>query len=137
MALLAGVCYAFNNFFLGQLSHHGLVAVIYVNIPAFFLFVIVYIANLIRNKYIHGFYWSREISIFFKEQDNSVDWSIIFGVMMMSLMKFCAFCMVVLTFNFASKAGMNLGIITVIFNFCCVTDSIVFYYIFKEKLTKA
>lgn len=32
---------------------------------------------------------------------------------------------------------MNLGIITVIFNFCCVTDSIVFYYIFKEKLTKA
>lgn len=31
---------------------------------------------------------------------------------------------------------MNLGIITVIFNFCCITDSIVFYFCFNERLSK-
>ena len=66
LALMAGICYAFNNFFLGQLSHHGLVAVIYVNIPSFFLFMIVYGVNLARNKLLHGFYWCKEVSIFFR-----------------------------------------------------------------------
>jgi len=32
---------------------------------------------------------------------------------------------------------MNLGIITVIFNFCCITDSVVFYFVFNEKLSKS
>lgn len=137
LALLAGVCYAFNNFFLGQLSHHGLVAVIYVNIPSFFLFLAVYAVNLIRNKIVHGFFWRKEVSIFFKEEDESLDYSILLGVVMMSFFKFVAFCLVVLTFNYASMAGMNLGIITVIFNFCCITDSIVFYFFFNEKLSKA
>ena len=97
----------------------------------------VYGINMIRNKLIHGFYWSREISIFFKEEDNSIDWSIILGVVMMSFCKFCGFCLVVLTFNYATRAGMNLGIITVIFNFCCITDSVVFYFVFNEKLSRA
>jgi len=137
LALLAGICYAFNNFFLGQLSHHGLVAVIYVNIPSFFLFMVVYGVNFIRNKLVHGFYWSREISIFFKEEDNSLDWSVVLGVFLMSFCKFCGFCLVVMTFHYATLAGLNLGIITVIFNFCCITDSVVFYFVFKEKLSRA
>lgn len=137
LALLAGICYAFNNFFLGQLSHHGFVAVIYVNIPSFFLFMVVYVANFIRNKIYHGFFWSREVSIFFKEEDNTLDWSIVLGVFLMSFCKFCGFCLVVQTFHYATAAGMNLGIITVIFNFCCITDSVVFYFFFNEKLSKA
>ncbi|CDW86818.1 UNKNOWN [Stylonychia lemnae] len=136
LALLAGICYAFNNFFLGQLSHHGFTAVIYVNIPSFCLFVVVYGVNLIRNKVIHGFFWCREVSIFFKEEDDTLDKSIVLGVCMMSLCKFFGFYMVVQTFNYATLAGMNLGIITVIFNFCCITDSIVFYFFFQEKLSK-
>lgn len=134
---MAGICYAFNNFFLGQLSHHGLVAVIYVNIPSFFLFMIVYGVNLIRNKFLHGFFWCKEVSIFFKEEDNTFDWSVLLGAVLMSLSKFCGFCLVVMTFLYANAAGMNLGIITVIFNFCCITDSVVFYFVFKEKLSRA
>ena len=136
MALLAGICYAFNNFFLGQLAHHGLVAVIYVNIPSFLLFMLVYAANLLRNKYYYGFYWSRETSIFFREADNSLDWSVVLGVVLMSFCKLCGFCLVVITFHYANAAGMNLGIITVIFNFCCITDSVVFYFVFNEKLSR-
>lgn len=109
----------------------------YVNIPSFILFMGVYSINLIRNKVLHGFFWSREISIFFKEEDNSIDWVNIGGVFLMSFCKFCGFCLVVITFNYATAAGMNLGIITVIFNFCCITDSVVFYFIFKEKLSRA
>ncbi len=135
--MLAGICYAFNNFFLGQLSHHGLVAVIYVNIPSFFLFMAVYAINLIRNKYMYGFFWCREVSIFFKPEDKSFDWTIIGGALLMSFCKFCGFCLVVLTFHYANAAGMNLGIITVIFNFCCITDSVVFYFVFNEKLSKS
>jgi hypothetical protein len=86
---------------------------------------------------IHGFFWCREVSIFFREEDNSFDWSILLGVILMSFCKFCGFCLVVLTFHFANAAGMNLGIITVIFNFCCITDSVVFYFVFKEKLSMA
>ncbi len=137
LALLAGVCYAFNNFFIGQLSHHGFLAVVYVNIPSFFLFTIIYGINLIRNKILHGFFWSKEVSIFFKEEDNKIDWLNILGVTLMSFCKFCGFCLVVATFHYANAAGMNLGIITVIFSFTCITDSIVFYFIFKEKLTKS
>ena len=85
----------------------------------------------------HGFFWNREMSIFYKEEDNTLDWSIVLGLVLMSMCKFGGFCCVILTFSYALKAGMNIGIITVIFNFCCVTDSIVFYFIFKEKLTKA
>ena len=99
--------------------------------------MIVYLVNLIRNKIYHGFYWSKEISIFFKEEDESIDWMNVLGVFLMSFCKFCGFCLVVLTFSFANAAGMNLGIITVIFNFCCITDSVVFYFVFKEKLSRA
>ena len=102
LALLAGVCYAFNNFFLGQLSKHGLMAVLYVNIPSFCLFTLVYSINLVRNRIIHGFFWRREISIFFKEEDNTVDWSIVFGVCLMSFCKLCAFSLVVITFYYAT-----------------------------------
>ena len=51
-------------------------------------------------------------------------------------MQVLGFCLVVVTFHFANEAGMNLGIITVIFNFCCITDSVVFYFVFNEKLSK-
>ena len=136
LALLSGVCYAFNNFFLGSLSHLGLVAVIYVNIPSFAIFLVIYGTNCIRNKIMHGFFWCREISIFYKEEDNSFDWVIFLGVCMLSLIKFIAFYFVVLTFKYALHAGINLGIISVMFNFCCITDSIVFYFFFDEKLTK-
>jgi hypothetical protein len=122
---------------LGQLSHHGFVAVIYVNIPSFIIFIVVYSINLIRNKIHHGFFWCREISIFFREEDNSLDWSIVGGVVLMSICKFCAFCLVILTFHYANAAGMNLGIITVIFNFCCITSSVIFYFVFDERLSKA
>lgn len=54
----------------------------------------------------------------------------------MSLCKFLGFCFVVLTFNYAIAAGMNIGIITVVFNFVCITDSVIFYFFFGEKLTK-
>jgi hypothetical protein len=111
--------------------------VIYVNIPSFFLFIIVYSINMIRNKMLYGFFWCKEVSIFYKEEDNTLDYSILLGVFLMSACKFLGFCMVVVTFNFATAAGMNLGIITVMFNFCCITDSIVFYFVFKEKLSKA
>jgi drug/metabolite transporter (DMT)-like permease len=111
-------------------------AVVYVNIPSFFIFLIIYLVNFIRNKLRHGYYWSKDISIFFKEEDNSIDWFIILGVVLMSTCKFIAFCFVVLTFNYAIAAGINLGIITVIFNFCCITDSIIFYIFFNEKLSK-
>ena len=84
----------------------------------------------------HGFYWSREISIFFKEEDGSLDWGIVMGVVLMSFAKLMAFCFVVITFNYANAAGMNLGIITVVFNFCCITDTIVFYFCFNERLSK-
>ena len=84
----------------------------------------------------HGIFWSREISIFFKEEDNSIDFSMIFGAVLMAGCKLMAFCLVVVTFHFANAAGMNLGIITVLFNFCCITDSVVFYFVFKEKLSK-
>lgn len=97
----------------------------------------VYAANAFRNKMIHGFYWSREISIFFKEEDNSLDWMNLLGVCLMSFCKFCGFCLVVVTFHYANQAGMNIGIITVIFNFCCITDSVVFYLVFNEKLSRA
>jgi drug/metabolite transporter (DMT)-like permease len=83
----------------------------------------------------HGFYWSRDISIFFRD-DDTFDWFILLGVVLMSISKFIAFCFVVLTFNYAIAAGINLGIITVIFNFCCITDSIIFYIFFHEKLSK-
>lgn len=99
--------------------------------------MIVYAVNLCRNRMVHGFYWSKDISIFYKEDDDSLDWSVILGVFLMSLAKFLGFCMVVVTFNFAHAAGMNLGIITVIFNFCCITDSVVFYFVFNERLSKA
>ena len=112
-------------------------AVIYVNVPSFLIFICIYIANFVRNKIFYGFYWSREVSIFFKDEDESIDWHNILGVFAMSFCKFCGFCMVIITFNFAVAAGMNLGIITVIFNFCCVTDSVLFYFIFNEKLSKA
>ena len=111
-------------------------AVIYVNIPSFLLFMLVYAANLLRNKYYYGFYWSRETSIFFRESDNSLDWSVVLGVVLMSFCKLCGFCLVVITFHYANAAGMNLGIITVIFNFCCITDSVVFYFVFNEKLSR-
>lgn len=84
----------------------------------------------------HGFFWSRELSIFYKEEDNSFDWEILMGVILMSLSKFVAFCCVIMTFNYAHSAGMNIGIITVIFNFCCITDSIVFFFFFNERLSK-
>jgi hypothetical protein len=85
----------------------------------------------------YGFFWCREISIFFKAEDNTVDWYCIMGAFLMSFCKFCGFCLVVLTFHNANAAGMNLGIITVIFNFCCITDSVVFYFVFNEKLSKS
>lgn len=101
------------------------------------MFVAVYGVNFIRNKFIHGFYWSKETSIFFKEEDNSIDWGNVMGVLLMSFCKFCGFCLVVKTFQYANAAGMNLGIITVIFNFCCITSSVVFYFVFNEKLSKS
>ena len=101
------------------------------------LFIVIYGINFARNKYYLGFYWSREISIFFKEADNSIDWTVVLGVVLMSACKLGGFCLVVITFHFANAAGINLGIITVIFNFCCITDSIVFYFVFNEKLSKA
>ena len=104
--------------------------------PAFFIFLFIYIANAIRNKIMHGFFWSKDISIFFKEEDGTFDYHILAGVVMLSLCKFLGFCCVVMTFNYAIAAGMNLGIITVVFNFTCITDSIVFYFVFNEKLTK-
>lgn len=106
------------------------------NIPSFCIFTLIYGINCIRNKIMHGFYWKKEISIFFKEEDDSFDWFIFLGVCLLSLFKFIAFCFVVQTFNYAIKAGINLGIITVIFNFCCITDSIVFYFCFNERLSK-
>jgi hypothetical protein len=54
----------------------------------------------------------------------------------MSATKFCAFYFVIVTFAYATNAGMNLGVITVIFNFCCISDTIVFYFCFNERLTK-
>jgi hypothetical protein len=54
----------------------------------------------------------------------------------MSATKFCAFYFVIVTFAYATNAGMNLGVITVIFNFTCITDTIVFYFCFNEKLSK-
>jgi len=98
--------------------------------------MIVYGVNLLRNKVLYGFFWCKEVSIFFKEEDETLDKSIILGVCMMSSCKFLGFFMVVKTFHYATMAGMNLGIITVIFNFCCITDSIVFYFIFNERLSK-
>ena len=92
---------------------------------------------MIRNKVYHGFFWSREISIFFREEDNTLDWSVVAGVVLMSICKLCGFSLVVITFHYANAAGMNLGIITVIFNFCCITSSVVFYFVFQEKLSKA
>lgn len=74
-------------------------AVVYVNIPAFFFFSCIYIANMIRNKVMHGFYWSRELSIFFKDDDNSLDYENVLGVILMSFTKFFAFYFVVLTFG--------------------------------------
>jgi hypothetical protein len=107
-----------------------------VNIPAFFFFISIYIINCIRNKVTHGFFWSRELSIFFKEEDNTLDYEILTGVFLMAATKFCAFYVVILTFDYATKAGMNLGVITVIFNFCCISDTIVFYFAFNERLSK-
>lgn len=83
----------------------------------------------------HGFYWSKEVSIFYKD-DESFDYMNLLGVVAMATTKFFAFCLVVMTFKFAMLADMNLGVITVIFNFTCITDSILFYYVFNEKLTK-
>jgi drug/metabolite transporter (DMT)-like permease len=97
----------------------------------------VYGVNALRNRLLHGFYWSRKISIFFNEEDDSIDWINVLGVCLMSFCKFCGFCLVVQTFQYANAAGMNLGIITVIFNFCCITDSVVFYFVFNEKLSKS
>jgi len=57
--------------------------------------MVVYGVNLIRNKVVHGFFWSKEVSIFFKEDDETLDKSIILGVVMMSLCKFLGFFMVV------------------------------------------
>lgn len=113
-----------------------MIAVVYVNIPSFFIFIVIYAINAIRNKILYGFYWKKEISIFFREEDQTLDWSIVAGVLMMSLCKFLGFCFVILTFNYAIAAGMNLGIVTVVFNFVCITDSIIFYFFFNERLTK-
>lgn len=135
LALLAGVSFAFNNFFLGSLSIHGILAVVYVNIPAFFCFLTIYLINIIRNKIMHGFYWSKDISIFYKD-DGSFDWFNLMGVFAMAFAKLSGFCLVVMTFSYAMEANMNLGVITVIFNFTCISDSILFYFVFHEKLTR-
>lgn len=84
----------------------------------------------------HGFFWSKDVSVFFKEDDNSLDFENILGVILMALTKFCAFYFVILTFGYATNAGMNLGVVTVIFNFCCISDTIIFYFCFNERLTK-
>lgn len=136
LAILAGVSYAFNNFFLGQLAKEGILAVVYVNIPAFTFFICIYLVNCIRNKLLHGFYWSRESSIFFKDEDNSLDMGMVMAVVFMATAKFIAFYFVIVTFAYATEAGMNLGVITVIFNFTCISDTIVFYFCFNERLTK-
>ena len=91
---------------------------------------------MIRNKLTHGFFWSRDLSIFFKDEDNSLDYENVLGVILMSVTKFFAFYFVITTFGYATLAGMNLGVITVIFNFCCISDTIVFYFCFNERLTK-
>ena len=52
------------------------------------IFVVVYAINYIRNKYVHGFYWSKEISIFYKEEDDTIDYTVVLGVFLMSLCKF-------------------------------------------------
>lgn len=75
------------------------------------------------------------MSIFYTDE-GYLDYSILFGLVLMSFFKFMGFVFVVITFKYAIAAGMNLGIVTVVFNFCCITDSVVFYFFFDEKLSK-
>jgi hypothetical protein len=61
----------------------------------------IYLANAVRNKIVHGFFWSKEVSIFFKEEDGTIDFHNILGATLMALCKFLGFCCVIMTFNYA------------------------------------
>jgi len=95
----------------------------------------IYIVNALRNKLLYGFFYNKEASVWYTDQ-GKIDLINLTCVLLMAIAKFIGFLFVIFTFDYSMQAGMNLGVVTVIFNFTCIIDSILFYFIFKEKLTK-
>ncbi|CAI2367431.1 unnamed protein product [Moneuplotes crassus] len=134
LAATAGVCFALGNYVLGIHADLGVLAR-EVSENGSLVFVIIFLLfSIVKSKYQGKTYWSWESCNFRDQETDGIHWIKVFGTVVYTLINVIQGFLVVFTFQFATYANMNQGILTSLFSFSAIFSALLAYFIFQDRL---
>lgn len=88
-----------------------------------------------HNRELTGSLWNKETSTYYDVHTGKIELSRLMGPISRGIIQVATFFAVFLTMEFAFKAGVNQGIIASLFSTSIVFSSILFYFLYEEKLS--
>lgn len=123
---------------IGLISDIGLGAAYIFSLGALIFTFTIRTSQMFKNKRENGQYWQMSNSNFFKVIDESgrfrVNWINFVGLIIRTLLNIAFQVSIMLAFKNAKLANMNQGIITSLLSMYCVFTTVIFYFVFGEKL---
>ena len=133
-SLAAGLCFGLCNFFLGMISEDAVAASYIFSIGAIAFAIIFRAGEAAYNRYTKGTYFVWDNSNFY--EGIHFNWMNLLGLILRATVNITYQLAVLFALMYASRAGLNQGVVSSIFSLYCVYTSIIFYFLFHERLTR-
>ena len=135
-SFLAAFLFGLANFLTGHLSYRLHRAGGY----PFFIsnlthWIIYHLVTAIIQKGKSGTYWSKEESLYFDKSSKLFRKDRAMGPLFRGIVQICIFFSMFLTLEASHQADINQGIISSLFSTSIIFSSLLFYLLFKDKLT--
>lgn len=138
VSLILGIMFGVFNFMFGLISYKG-IAAIFLYAPGASIVCLIYNAYRLRRYHkMNGVYWKKRDCVFFEQ--NSIDgyyfkWVNLIGLFLRAGLVFASLLLVVVTYDLSTKAGINQGISSSLFQASCMFTAIIFYFVFHQRLS--
>ena len=133
-SLAAGLCFGLCNFLLGMISEDAQPASYIFSIGAIAFAVIFRGGEAAYNRFTKGTYFDWDNSNFYR--GNCFNWTNLVGLILRATVNIIYQLAVLFALMFADRGGINQGVVSSIFSLYCIYTSIIFYFLFNERLTR-